>query len=62
MDCQKVVSVLCKHCKNRCNEYYAQIKNKKSGISYIENIHVAKRDVNQTRSTAKKFIVDINAH
>ena len=61
MDCQKVVSVLCAHCKNRCDEYYSQIKNKKSGISYIESVHVAKRDVNQTRSTTKKFIVDINA-
>ena len=60
MDCQKVVSVLCAHCKNRCDEYYSQIKNKKSGISYIENVHVAKRDVNHTRSTTKKFIVDIN--
>ena len=61
MDCQKVVSVLCTHCKKRCDKYYSQIKNKKSGISYIENIHVAKRDVNQSESTAKKFIVDINA-
>ena len=61
MDCQKVVSVLCAHCKNRCDEYYSQIKNKKSGISYIESFHVAKRDVNQTRSTTKKFIADINA-
>lgn len=61
MDCQKVVSVLCAHCKKRCDEYYSQIKNKKSGISYIENVHVAKRDVNQSGSTSKKFIVDINA-
>lgn len=61
MDCQKVVSVLCTHCKKRCDNYYSQIKNKKSGISYIENVHVAKRDVNQAGSTAKKFIVDINA-
>ena len=60
MDCQKVVSVLCVHCKNRCDKYYTQIKNKTSGISYIENFHVAKRDVNHTRSTTKKFIVDIN--
>lgn len=61
MDCQKVVSVLCAHCKNRCDEYYNQIKNKTSGISYIESVHAAKRDVNQTRPTTKKFIVDINA-
>lgn len=61
MDCQKVVSVLCAHCKKRCDKYYSQIKNKKSGISYIENVHVAKRDINQSGSTAKKFIVDINA-
>ena len=60
MNCQKVVSVLCAHCKNRCDKYYTQIKNKISGISYIENFHVAKRDVNHTRSTTKKFIVDIN--
>lgn len=60
MDCQKVVSVLCTHCKNRCDNYYNKIKNKTSGISYIENFHVAKRDVNHTRFTTKKFIVDIN--
>ncbi len=62
MDCQKVVSVLCSHCKKRCNEYYTQIKNKKGGISYIENVHVSKRNVNQSGVTVNKFSVDINAH
>jgi len=63
MDCQKVVSVLCSHCKKRCDEYYSQIKNKKSGISYVENVHVSKRTVNQISGcTVQKFSVDINAH
>lgn len=62
MDCQKVVSALCSHCKKRCDEYYTQIKNKKGGISYIENVHVSKRNVKQSNVTVKKISVDINAH
>lgn len=65
MDCQKVVSVLCSHCKNRCDEYYAQIKNKKGGISYIESLHESKRVLKQSNmspTTVNKISVDINAH
>lgn len=62
MDCQKVVSILCSHCKKRCNEYYTQIKIKKGGISYIENVHVSKRNVKQSYDIIDKISLDINAH
>lgn len=65
MDCQKVVSVLCSHCKNRCDKYYAQIKNKKGGISYIESLHESKRVLNLSHmspATVNKISVDINAY